>query len=188
MKKLISLLLVAIMVAALPTVAFVADITTAGQTGTTPVVLTVEAATFSVTVPTALTVDVAADGEVTCATNARIINNSAGAVKVENVVIEAQNGWALVDFATPLTDFMVNEKKIGLQLNSEAEVTKKAAEGDDVAFAFDAAKWAVMDATDGADGGADELPFTYDAILAPQSSEIADATVANVVFTIGWND
>ena len=52
----------------------------------------------SVVVPTALPVAVGTDGTVSTATDAKIINNSFGAVKVANISIEAAQGWSLAAF------------------------------------------------------------------------------------------
>ena len=178
-KTLIGSLLALVMVCSCVTPAMAVEIDTAGGTGTTPVVLNVDPAVFSVTVPTALPVDMNAQGEITVADNAKIINNSVGAVRVEDVEITAGTGWTLIDFNTDRATLLVDEKKVGIELNG----TGTTADG----YTFVAGDWAVMAASDGVDGGADELAFTYDALLPIQTSEIVDATIANVVFTINWN-
>ena len=184
-KQIISSVMAFAMLASMTPV-YAAEIQTAGGTGETPVVVTVEAATFSVTVPTSLPVNVDASGVVSYPDEGvKIINNSAGAVKVEDVDVEAndEDGWSIVAFDKDKADFLVDAKEIGLQLNSADEKTQ-----EDGSFAFDSSKWTVMEATDGADGGADEFEFSYAANLAPQSQALTDTEVANVIFTIGWDD
>jgi hypothetical protein len=183
MKKTISLFMAIVMLFSLSISVFAEEVTVAGGVGTTPVVLNAEPAIFSVTVPTSLPVDVSADGSVEVADSVKIINNSAGPILVEDVEMIGQSDWTLVSFDIDQTTFKVNEKKIGLQLNSTNEKTD-----ENGIYLFDATKWPIMNAKDGADGGLDEYEFTYDAILAPQANEITDAVVANVVFTVAWND
>ena len=55
--------------------------------------LDVEAPTFSVTVPTALPINVDANGEVTTSSDAKIVNNSHGSVIVTNVTVTGKNDW-----------------------------------------------------------------------------------------------
>lgn len=178
-KTLICVTLAAMMALSCVTPALAVDIDTAGGTGTTPVVLNVTPAVFSVTVPTALPVTMDADGAISVADNAKIINNSVGAVRVADVEVSAVNGWSLIDFNTDRDTLLVDAKQVGLELNG----TGTTADG----YEFVASDWNVMAATDGADGGADECAVVYDAILPIQTSVITDATIAEVVFTITWN-
>ncbi len=175
MKKILSLTL-ALMILASATImpAHAADNTigTAGGTQTVPVVLKVEAATFSVTVPTNLPVDIDAAGKVTTPdAGADIINKSAAPVKVTNVTVTPAGDWSLIDYTTDPTTFKINEHKLGLNLNGVATT--------DGAWTFDASKWPVI-AKDGT------YNFKYQAILPPQTEASNGATMANVVFTIGW--
>ena len=180
-KRMISLVMAMVMVCSFATTAFAADITSAGGNGTTPVVLNVEPAIFSVTVPTSLPVTMTAQGDIQVATEAKIINNSAGAVRVENVAITPAGDWTLIAFDTDPASLLVDEHKLGLLLNGSKT-------GENGQYAFVADDWDVMQATDGADGGDDEFVFTYDAILPIQTVDFADETIANVVFTVDWND
>ena len=84
MRKLLSLSLALIMMLS---VIPVHAIDQAGGTGTTPVELNVATPTFSVTVPTALPVNVGTDGTVTVSTNNTIENHSHGPVEVSSVRI-----------------------------------------------------------------------------------------------------
>ena len=58
---------------------------------------------MSVTVPTVLPIAVGTDGTVSTATDAKIVNNSFGAVKVNSVSIEAAQGWSLAAFGDKAT-------------------------------------------------------------------------------------
>ena len=99
MKKIISSLLVLCLCLSVAVPAFATDLTTAGGNSSVPVTLTSTAATFSVTVPTALPITVAADGSVTTADDVKIINNSPGAVKVTNMTISSDD-WTEVNYDT----------------------------------------------------------------------------------------
>lgn len=177
MKKILSLSLALLLLCSATVMpAHAADLTinSAGGSQTVPVVLEVEPATFSVTVPTTLPVRIDEDGLVTTPdTGATIINNSAAPVAVANVTVTAADTWQLIDFTTDPATFKVNEHKLGLKLNGVAT-------GANGAWTFDASKWSVIAAKGG------QYNFTYEAILPPQTNDSNGATMANVVFTIGW--
>ena len=138
-----------------------------------------EGTTFSVTVPTSLHVSVDANGEVTVATDAKIINNSFGAVKVTDLQIAATGGWALVDYdSADMTAEKVNTKKMAMTINGEKTT------GAD-AISFTAANWDRMEGKNATDS--DELAITYDAKVPAQSAAIDGSTVANVTFTVAWD-
>lgn len=179
-KTIVCAALALVMLCACATPAFAAGIDTAGGTGTSPVTLTVTPAVFSVTVPTDLPVTMTADGAITVADSAKIVNNSVGAVKVTDVEITPATGWTLIDFDTDRSTLLVDEKKVGIELNG----SKTGANGE---YTFVAGDWDVMAATDGVDGGADEFEFTYDALLPIITETMDKTTIANVVFTIDWN-
>ena len=71
------------------------------------------ATAMSVTVPTVLPIAVGTDGTVTTATDAKITNNSYGAVKVSAVSIQAAQGWHLTDFGTNMANEKVDSDQIG---------------------------------------------------------------------------
>lgn len=175
MKKILSLSLTLLLLCgSMVTPAYATDISIAGTPTTVPVVLEVEPATFSVTVPTTLPVYIDEDGLVTTPdTGATIVNNSAAPVAVTNVTVTAADTWQLIDFTTDPATFKVNEHKLGLKLNGVAT-------GANGTWTFDASKWSVIAAKNG------QYNFTYEAILPPQTDESDGATMANVVFTIGW--
>ena len=113
MKKLVSLLLAVCLMASLAIGASAAEPTTvdvSGGTGTSSVNLSSTsdgtldgdpaATKMNVTIPTILPIAVGTDGTVTTATDIRITNNSFGAVKVDNVKVEAGTGWKLTAFGS----------------------------------------------------------------------------------------
>ena len=131
MKKLVSLLLAVCLMASLAIGASAAEPTTvdvSGGTGTSSVTLSSTAdgsiggdpaaTKMSVTVPTVLPIAVGTDGTVSTATDAKIVNNSFGAVKVNSVSIEAAQGWSLAAFGdkATLAHEKVNSNKFGFSL------------------------------------------------------------------------
>ena len=118
-KKIISLVLAICMLASLAISASAANtVDASGGTGTSSVTLSSTAdgsiggdpaaTKMSVVVPTVLPVAVGTDGTVSTATDAKIINNSFGAVKVANISIEAAQGWSLAAFGSK--DTLAHEK------------------------------------------------------------------------------
>lgn len=177
MKKIVSMILAVMLLTAvciMPAMATGENITTAGGTGTTPVVVNVAAATFSVTVPTSLPVTVNADGTVTVSDTAVITNSCNGPVKVTNVAITATEGWTLASYSTDMTAEAVNTQKIGLQIN-----TKDASS--------EASLIPAQIGTSGSIAAGATAPITYLAKLPSRSVAISDATVANITFTIAWD-
>ena len=177
--KILSGVLTLAMVAAMAVPTFAADITTDGGNSSVPVELTAEAATFSVTVPTALPIDVAADGTVTVANDVYIVNNSHGAVKVTNMTIAGADGWTIVDWdSANMAAEKVGATKVAMTIN-----TDKTTGAD--AITFTEANFPKMDGAN--DGDTDQMLITYDAKVPAQATELTDLTVANVVFTVGWD-
>lgn len=178
-RKVIALVFALIMAVSMITIsAMAADITTAGSTGSVPVTLTVPeggGATFSVTVPTVLAISVNADSTTTCATTAKIVNNSTGSVKVSGITVAGQNGWETVDFDSMIVaNEKINAKRVALQINQEKTIGANA-------ISFTAGNWAAIN------GAGGELAISYDAKVAPQVTACADQEIVQVVFTIGWN-
>ena len=138
-KKIISLVLAICMLASLAISASAANtVDASGGTGTSSVTLSSTAdgsiggdpaaTKMSVVVPTVLPVAVGTDGTVSTATDAKIINNSFGAVKVANISIEAAQGWSLAAFGdkATLAHEKVNANKFGFQIslgNGEKKLT-----------------------------------------------------------------
>jgi len=170
MKSITSIFLSLTLMASLSTAVFATDITTDGGSSSVPVELTQEVTTFSVTVPTVLPIEVDNKGEVTVATDNKIINNSYGMVEVKGVEVQSQNGWVLQNFNTDFKTKRVGIKEYGFQLNGE----NVAIDGSCSADSFEPIS------------GNDEISFSYNANIATQSTALEDIQIANVVFTMGW--
>ena len=184
-KKIISLVLAICMLASLAISASAANtVDASGGTGTSSVTLSStadgsldgdpSATKMSVVVPTVLPIAVGTDGSVATASDAKIINNSYGAVKVNSVSIEAAQGWSLAAFGSKdtLAHEKVNSNKFGFQL----------AIGGGAAAATDnknASKQTLLDtAIEGCymsgvgDTSANSIGISYDAIVTPVSEAV----------------
>ena len=199
-KKIVSLILAVCMIASLAISASAANtVDASGGTGTSSVTLSSTAdgsiggdpaaTKMSVVVPTVLPVAVGTDGTVSTATDAKIINNSFGAVKVANISIEAAQGWNLTAFGdkATLAKEKVDSNKFGFQL----------AIGGGAAAATDnknASKQTLLDtAIEGCfmsgvgDTSANSIGIAYDAIVTPVSEAVTNAAIASVLFIIAWD-
>jgi hypothetical protein len=176
-KKVLSGFLALSMITALSIPVFAGTVSIDGDGGPVPVTLTTEAPVFSVTVPTELPIDVAADGTHTYATNVVITNLSKGPVKVSNLEISGQNGWEIVAWDTDMAEQEVDTKAVAMNING-AKTT-----GTD-AINFSEGVFQVMTGVDGDDNQAE---ITYSAKLPTQSSVLTDIEIAEVIFTVTWN-
>ena len=187
-KKLLSLVLALCMALALSVSAF-ADgantVSSSGGTGTSTVQLTVAAATFSATVPTALALTVNADCSVTCPSDVKITNGSSGMIKLTGIAVKSGD-WTLTDYnggdRSKLAAEVINAKKLGLQFTVSG-----------TNYATSAATYSSAESTSLASnlnhiipaGG--NLPITMSAIATGSSSaETASNQAAYVIFTLGW--
>ena len=199
MKKFLALVLSLCMVFSLAAVASAAEIDADGGSGSTPVYLSSTAdgsiggdpaaTKMSVTVPTVLPIAVGTDGTVSTATDAKIVNNSFGAVKVANVSIEAAQGWNLTAFGdkATLAKEKVDSNKFGFQIalgNGEKKLTDNK----------NASKQTLLDAAvEGCymsgvgDTSANTVAITYDAIVTPVSEAVTNTAIASVLFIIAWD-
>ena len=199
-KKIISLVLAICMLASLAISASAANtVDASGGTGTSSVTLSntadgsldgdPAATKMSVSVPTVLPVAVGTDGTVSTATDAKIVNNSFGAVKVNSVSIEAAQGWNLTAFGdkATLAKEKVDSNKFGFSIslgNGAAQVTDNK----------NASKQTLLDAAvEGCymsgvgDTSANMVAIAYDAIVTPVSEAVVNASVASVLFVIAWD-
>lgn len=153
-------------------------VTSDGGTGITPVTLTADAATFSVTLPTSVAIHVNPDGTVTCPSNVTITNGSTAAVKVTN--IEMKNGtWTLVPYTTNMAVELVDVKKLGLQVTCGTDTIATTTTGNQTPTHVPA-QWtmAQKDAT---------LSLDFAAVASAVSSPVTTAeTAASIVFTVAW--
>ena len=195
-KKIISLILAICMLASLAISASAANtVDASGGTGTSSVTLSSTAdgsldgdpaaTKMSVSVPTVLPVAVGTDGTVSTATDAKIVNNSFGAVKVDSVSIEAAQGWSLAAFGdkASLAHEKVNSNKFGFQL----------AIGGGAAAATDGKQTLLDAAVEGCymsgvgDQTANSIGIAYDAIVTPVSEAVTNVSIASVLFIIAWD-
>ena len=199
-KKTISLILAICMIASLAISASAANtVDVAGGTGTSSVTLSSTAdgsiggdpaaTKMSVTVPTVLPIAVGTDGTVSTATDAKIVNNSFGAVKVASVNIEAAQGWALTAFGSKdsLAKVKVDSNMIGfkLALGGGAEQLTNAENAASQTLIDGAIEGCYMSGN--GDQSANSIGIAYDAIVSPVSEAVVNASVASVLFVICWD-
>ena len=199
-KKIISLVLAICMLASLAISASAANtVDASGGTGTSSVTLSStadgsldgdpSATKMSVVVPTVLPIAVGTDGSVATASDAKIVNNSFGAVKVNSVSIEAAQGWNLTAFGdkATLAKEKVDSNKFGFSIslgNGAAQVTDNK----------NASKQTLLDAAvEGCfmsgvgDTSANSIGIAYDAIVTPVSEAVTNTAIASVLFIIAWD-
>ncbi len=204
-KKIVSLILAVCMIASLAISASAMELPSgntvgeSGGTGTSSVTLSSTAdgsiggdpaaTKMSVTVPTVLPIAVGTDGSVATASDAKIVNNSFGAVKVANVSIEAAQGWSLAAFGdkASLAHEKVNSNKFGFSLslgNGAAQITdgKNASKQT---LLTDAVEGCFMSGV--GDQTANSISISYDAIVTPVSEAVTNAAIASVLFIIAWD-
>lgn len=172
MKKIISIIMAACMIATIGAIS-VGAIDVSGGSDTTKVELTADAATFKVTVPTVLPYAVAADGTVSVATDAKISNLSNGPVVVTDVTAKTLDAWELVEVGTDFQAVKVNSPQFTMTLNNDnfpAGTTSTLTLGS---------AWTPIN------GNAD-FALTYSGDFAEQADIIDGENIANVIFTIGW--
>ena len=202
MKKLVSLLLAVCLMESLAIGASAAEPTTvdvSGGTGTSSVSLSSTsdgtldgdpaATKMNVAIPTILPIAVGTDGTVTTATDIRITNNSFGAVKVDNVKVEAGTGWKLTAFGSKdsLAKVKVDSNMIGfkLALGGGTEQLTNAENAASQTLIDGAIEGCYMSGN--GDQSANSIAISYDAIVSPVSEAVVNASVASVLFVICWD-
>ena len=198
LTKVISIIIAVCAIAVMAVPSFAADITTNGGNGTTPVNLySTDDGTLngdpaptalSVTIPTALPVAVGTDGETTTADNAKITNNSFGAVRVKTATISGANSWTLVPFGnkSTLASEKVDSNKIGfaMKLGNGAQV-KTANTNNSQALISAPVTGCYMSGV--GDTTKNSVAVAYDAIVTPVSTAVTNKTVANIVFVVEFD-
>jgi len=199
MKKFIALVLSLCMVCAMSVSAFAAEVDSDGGAGTTPVYLSSTedgsidgepaATAMSVTVPTALPMAMSQTGDVTTATDCKIINNSFGAVRVKSVTISTANGWRLTAFGdkSTLASEKVDSNKLGFAIaigGGNAVMTDTSNESTQALISAPIAGCYMSGA---GNQNANTVSVIYNAIVTPLSSPVTNANIANVVFVIEWD-
>ena len=148
---------------------------------TVPVDLTVEEPIFSVTVPIALPITITAQGEILTSDTAAIINNSAGPVVITDIQTKGINGWETAAFGSiDMASAKVNTKHVSLQLTFGDKdrgtiVNTTGEDTNDFAGFIRLAK-------------AETLPLLYDAEVPAQTTAYESAQIAEVIFTVGWDE
>lgn len=199
-KKILSLILAVCMIASLAISASAANtVDASGGTGTSNVTLSSTAdgslggdpaaTKMSVTVPTVLPIAVGTDGTVSTATDAKIVNNSFGAVKVSSVSIEAAQGWSLTAFGdkATLAGEKVNANKFGFAITLGEGSAKQtdAKNASAQTLLSEAAEGCYM--TGVGDETANSIAVAYDAIVTPVSEAVTNTAIASVLFIIAWD-
>ena len=142
-----------------------------------PVNVTREAATFSVVVPTTLPISVDADGNVTTATDASIINNSSAPVAVTKVELASLSDWTLAAYSRDILNLPVDAKQFGLQMNIGDKTVATSNSGtSDV----------LSDSLNARIVKGQNCAVTYNALFPARTAAVSDTQIANVVFTVGW--
>ena len=145
------------------------------------------ATAMSVTVPTVLPIAVGTDGSVATATDAKITNNSYGAVKVSSVSIQAAEGWHLADFETNMANEKVDSSLIGfaLTIGGGAQLATDASSAETQTLLAEAAEGCYMTGAGNQEGNS--VAIAYDAVVSPVSTAVTNTGVASVVFTVEWD-
>ena len=142
-----------------------------------PVNVTREAAIFSVVVPTTLPIAVDADGNVTTATDATIINNSGAPVAVTKVELTSQSNWTLAAYSRDILNLPVDTRQFGLQMNIGDKTVATSNSGtSDI----------LSDSLNARIAKGQNCAVTYNVLFPAQTAAISDTQIANVVFTVGW--
>ena len=199
MKRILSLALALSLSLCMAVGASAANIETSGGSGTTPVNLSStsggdiggdpSATALSVTVPTALPMAMAENGDVTTASNCQIVNNSYGAVRVKSVTITAGEGWHLTAFGdkSTLASEKVDSNKLGFALKLGNGTQNGTTSGDASTQALISAPSDGCYMSGVGNTSLNKTDIKYNAIVTPLSSAVTDATVANVDFIVEWD-
>ena len=198
-NRVIALCLALVMCFAMTAFASAAEVTSDGGSATSSVTLSSTAdgslngdsaaTAMSVTVPTVLPIAVGTDGTVTTATDAKIINNSFGSVKVTSVTIEAARNWYLTAFGdkSTLAHEKVDANKIGFALSIGGGAQKATTSKDTASQQLLAAAIEGCTMSGVGDTAANSVAIEYDAIVTPVSTAVTNTQVASVLFVISWN-
>ena len=198
MKKIISIVLALSVLFAMSVTASAADVESNGGSGSTPVYLSStedgtiggkpSATAMSVTVPTALPMAMSQNGDVTCADNCKIINNSYGAVRVKTVTITAAPGWNLTAFGdkSTLAAEKVDANKLGfaMSIGGGAQVMTTS---DNPSQILIASPMTGCFMTGVGDPTGNTVSISYEAIVTPLSGAVENVSIANIVFVIEWD-
>lgn len=199
MNKIVSLVLALSLCMCMGVTAFAAEIDTSGGAGSTPVSLSStddgtlggdpSATALRVTVPTALPMAMNQDGDVTTATDCKIVNNSFGAVRVASVTITAADDWSLTAFGDKsiLAGEKVDSNQLGFAISIGGGDVMTTDDSNADTQALISAPIAGCFMTGVGNQNGNTVAIDYDAIVTPLSNAVTNATVANVVFIVEWD-
>lgn len=199
MNKIVSLVLALSLCMCMGVTAFAAEIDTSGGAGSTPVSLSStddgtlggdpSATALRVTVPTALPMAMNQDGDVTTATDCKIVNNSFGAVRVASVTITAADDWSLTAFGDKsiLAGEKVDSNQIGFAISIGGGDMMATDNSNEDTQTLISAPIAGCFMTGVGNQNGNSVAVSYDAIVTPLSNAVTNATVANVVFIVEWD-
>ena len=199
MNKIVSLVLALSLCMCMGVTAFAAEIDTSGGAGSTPVSLSStddgtlggdpSATALRVTVPTALPMAMNQDGDVTTATDCKIVNNSFGAVRVASVTITAADDWSLTAFGDKsiLAGEKVDSNQIGFAISIGGGDMMATDNSNEDTQALISAPIAGCFMTGVGNQNGNSVAVNYDAIVTPLTTAVTNATVANVVFIVEWD-
>ena len=199
MNKIVSLVLALSLCMCMGVTAFAAEIDTSGGAGSTPVSLSStddgtlggdpSATALRVTVPTALPMAMNQDGDVTTATDCKIVNNSFGAVRVASVTITVADDWSLTAFGDKsiLAGEKVDSNQIGFAISIGGGDMMATDNSNEDTQALISAPIAGCFMTGVGNQNGNSVAVNYDAIVTPLSNAVTNATVANVVFIVEWD-
>ena len=199
MNKIVSLVLALSLCMCMGVTAFAAEIDTSGGAGSTPVSLSStddgtlggdpSATALRVTVPTALPMAMNQDGDVTTATDCKIVNNSFGAVRVASVTITAADDWSLTAFGDKsiLAGEKVDSNQIGFAISIGGGDMMATDNSNENTQALISAPIAGCFMTGVGNQNGNSVAVNYDAIVTPLSNAVTNATVAIVVFIVEWD-
>lgn len=199
MNKIVSLVLALSLCMCMGVTAFAAEIDTSGGAGSTPVSLSStddgtlggdpSATALRVTVPTALPMAMNQDGDVTTATDCKIVNNSFGAVRVASVTITAADDWSLTAFGDKsiLAGEKVDSNQIGFAISIGGGKMMATNDSNEDTQALISTPITGCFMTGVGNQNGNSVAVNYDAIVTPLSNAVTNATVANVVFIVEWD-
>lgn len=174
-RKILSLLLAALMICSLCPSVFADD-------KTIPVKLTADEPTLSVTLPTSIPMQLKADGTVVCPTDLKIINNSSGPVEVSAITVN-ETDWGLTDYnggsRSLLSAMSIGSKKIGICFTARGSAAATTTGGTQN-LSYTKTRWVIA-------GGNSSMPISC-AAIASASKDSETTTMGSVVFTIGWSN
>ena len=133
--------------------------------------LTAEPAVFSVTVPTTLPVAIDSNGVVTCADNAKVINNSKAPIRIARCTVTPASSWTLSAWDTNFNAVQAGRKEMAMQLFGQGVPTA-----------------GTLTLTNEVISGGGEAPLNYDVKLPMQLAAASSLKIADVTFVISWAD